>query len=321
MTSTTKQPDGGVSLVTLVAGYAVAAAAVLWLFGWLPTVVLLPVALPLLLFAPGYAVVSALYPDTHRSGADDEGGRWAPGPRPSLSPGERAVLAVVVSIAAVPIVAILGGVVGLTGGPILALLAVVTVLAAAVARLRLPTRHPRRPTPREAYRDAAAEHLGGTRSLLWTSRSTQAAVAITVVLLLASASVAVTGGSDGGATEFYVAEADGLAAAAVDADATATVDLRVIHHGPTAQAYTIVVAYDEGGSASSQPSADDLVERDRLSTTVGPDETAAVTARTTTAGLATPGRLYLLLYEGDAPDAVAPASAHRTLRLSVNAST
>ncbi len=286
--------SGTPGALVIVSLYTVVAAGALWVGDGLPTAVRIPLALPVLLFAPGYAVVTALLPVTRRTAAA-AGDVESPKERPEagLSPVERGILAVVASIAVVPMVAFaVAVVVGVELGPILAGVAGVTVSASAVGLLRSP-----------------ADTLAGGRresghDVDWTAGLTDTvtllAVGITVVLLVASAAVAFVGSGGPTATEFYLANDP-------DAGDDPTYDLRIEHESDDRQRYTVVIA--TGG-------AGDPVELDRRSTVVGPDETAAETYRADPGELEANATLLFLLYEGDAPADPDPGSAHRVLKLS-----
>ncbi len=91
----------------LVASYTTVVASVLQSPGWLGPTARIPVALPVLLFAPGYALVTAIFPSlTVESVTSDS---RAPPTRPrnrlnGLVPVERVTLAVVASASGLPMV-------------------------------------------------------------------------------------------------------------------------------------------------------------------------------------------------------------------------
>lgn len=305
MQSTRRIRDGGSLLdwstttrLIVTSAYAVGSAAVLSLLAGLPTAVRLPLGLPLLLFAPGYAILYALFPDDGRSESDpltDSARDWGP---LRLAAGERLVLAVVSSVAVVPMVAVaVNAVVGVRLAPILAGVAGVTILGAAIGIVRAPS---------EAVTYADGTEAGGGRTGWQRALSdplTLVAVALTALLLASSAGLVVV---DGGApdapnTEFYVLDER------TGDDAVATFELRIAQDALAEQSYTVVAV--RGANAS------DWTEIDRVSVTVPADDPATGTFRVSRHESNTTVRF--LLYEGEAPASPDPASAHRTLRQSV----
>lgn len=323
MSETTTSPSGRVASHTdlaVAAAYVVAVTAVLALVGDLPTAVAVPMALPVLLFAPGYAVVTAIVPATTRPAiADGPGDRL--GVRQThdgLSRLERLVLSVVVSVAVVPLVALaLDFVVGVALVPVLAGVAAVTVLAAVVAAHR---------------RGSGGAHVAGAaggpasdRSLLAgvpTDGLTLGCAAIAVLMLVGSATMAVTG-DQAAETEFYLVtetaegeyEASGYPTNLTRGE-SAEYTLGIEQHSAQTQEYTVVAQLQERSGAVANGTVEEREELDRFSTTVRPGnatvETYAVTPTTT--GDRT---LAFLLYEGEAPAEPDRESAHRVVHLPV----
>lgn len=154
-TSTRPGPRTSRSATTVLGAVSVYTALAAVLLGWvvsLPTILRIPIALPVLLFTPGYAIVSALFPlegaregpPGDRSGsfhADEQSTPLHGGERsdPSLAPLERGILAVVVSIAIVPAVMLaVMAVAGLHISLVLAGVTALTVAAAVIGVLRAP---------------------------------------------------------------------------------------------------------------------------------------------------------------------------------------
>ncbi|SFR86823.1 Uncharacterized membrane protein [Halomicrobium zhouii] len=306
--------------LAVAAGYVVAVTAVLALVGDLPTAVAVPLALPVLLFAPGYAVVTAIAPATgHPASADGPGDRL--GVRQShdgLSRLERLTLSVVASVAVVPLVAlVLDFVVGVALVPVLAGVAAVTVLAAVVAAHR---------------RDSGGAHVAGAAGGPATGPSLLAGVptdgitlgcaTIAVLMLVGSATMAVTG-DQAAETEFYLVtetadgeyEASGYTTDIADGE-TAEYTLGIEQHSAQPREYTVVAQLQERSGAGANATVEEREELDRFSTTVRPGnatiETSAVTPTTT--GDRT---LAFLLYEGEAPAEPDRESAHRVVHLPV----
>jgi len=306
--------------LAVAAGYVVAVTAVLALVGDLPTAVAVPLALPVLLFAPGYAVVTAIAPATATpTGADGPGDRL--GVRQThdgLSRLERLVLSVVASVAVVPLVALaLDFVVGVTLVPVLAGVAAVTVVSALVAAYRRG--------PGAARGAGAAGGPATDRSLLAgvpTDGITLGCAAVAALVLVGSATMAVTG-DQAAETEFYLVtetadgeyEASGYTTDLADGE-TAEYTLGIEQHSAQPREYTVVAQLQERSGAGANATVESREELDRSSTTVRPGdatmETATVTPTTT--GEHT---LAFFLYEGEAPAEPDRASAHRVVHLPV----
>jgi len=300
LTAALYRPTAGT--LTAASVYALAAAALLLFVEGLPTAVRIPLALPLVLAVPGYAAVTALVPGP-RPPRDADGTEPGRRPEPGLSAGERLVLSVVASIALVP-AAVLATlpVTGVGRAPTLVAVAALTLVLSAVAILRLPAR-----TGAEARREAVPAF---GRPSVPTDAVSLVAVGLVAVLLLSSAGLALTSGSDALRTEFYVADQPA-------GEAAGTYDLRIDHHGGTAQTYTLAVAVSDGDG-----NGDEVTWRalQRRTVTVGPDETGAESVALSDADIEGASRLRLALYTGDPPAALADATPHRTLELSLGES-
>jgi uncharacterized membrane protein len=268
----------------------------------LPVVVRAVLAVPLLLFVPGYAVVSALYPRAHRSGTD------------AVEPTsiERIALAIGLSLFVVPLVGVgVDAVWSLTLVPILDSVAAVTVLAGTVALLR------RRRLP-------AGERFTATRPLRRVLASatdrpkTQAflvvAVLVSVVAVGAGGVVAVNDSDD--VTEFYLTTEgpDGQQVMATsETIGNESVHELVVETTDPATNYTVVartgVALDRG-----------VVERrtiGRTSITTGADGTGSTTYDLELQRVERPLQLTYLLYEGAPPGDPSRENADRWLRLRI----
>lgn len=308
------------AVLAAISAYAVVSAGILWLFDGLPTVIRIPLALPVLLLIPGYAVLAALFPGSWRTAPEGAVDESAPQDRTrtGFSFLERGILAIVASIAVVPMVALATtAVAGVDVGSILAGVAGVTVIASGISIVRSPATETMETRRSEGQRigDRPILDDGGDRVL--TDNVTRLAIALTVVLLVASAAVAFTGSTDDALmTEFYVVDETGGDAATASQE-EAVYDLRIKHHGDESQRYTVVVLGQDDVSGSGT-STGSWTELDRTSLVVGSDETAAETYRATGSELSGRFTLRFLLYTGDAPPNPDSDTAHRTLELSVN---
>lgn len=291
--------SGSTTFLVALTAYAAVAAAALWLVEGLPTAVRIPLALPLLLFAPGYAILSALVPGSaaSRMAAEDASGRAAPG----TSMLERVLLSVVTSLAVVPMVALaVNAAVGVRLGPILAAVVGITLFGAAIAIIR----------SRSGSARAGGASQGGFISGSWrrtlTDPLTLVAVIFTIVLLGSSAALVVTGDhAEPLGTEFYVADDDA-------STSEAAYDLRIAQDEVANQRYTVVVTRDDGEAGASG------TELDRFSVDVSAGDTVETTYRAS--DLESGATVRFLLYTGDAPEDPDPSSAHRTLRQTVDTS-
>lgn len=294
--------------------YTVVAAVTLWWFDGLPTVVRIPLALPLVVFAPGYTVIGAVFqpgqrsrPRTSTDVLSDGANESVPedgNQRVQLSALEGVTLAVLSTIAIVPMVALaVNALVGVQLGPVLAGLTVVTVVAASVSVLR-ETGSGR--IDSEPRRDS-----GRTRLLsAVTSGVTPLALVLIVALLAMSGVHALTAGGDNAPrTEFYISnESNATESAGEDR----TFDLRVEQHGDDRKQYTVVVV---SWRANGTQTADEI---DRFGTTVPPDSTVSETVQVDVSRAESDSTLSFLLYRGDAPRVPDATEAHRVLRVSID---
>lgn len=279
--------------------YVVAAGALLWGVTGLPTVVRIPLALPLLLFAPGYAFLSAIAPVDGGTRAEFLRNR-TDGPRTGAVGGlERVLLAVVASVVLVPMAAVVANaLVGVQFGPVVAVVAIITIICSVVGIYRAQPAG----TPDSSVRgNFVTERLRRTP----TDPLTLGAIVLTVVLLASSVPLAIAdSGSDSVATEFYVSDED---------EAEATYDLRIAQDEVESQRYTVVVVTESDATGSVE------TELDRFSTTVSEGQTASRTYQVPDSAREPGTTLQFLLYTGDAPDSPDPADSHRAIRQTVNA--
>jgi uncharacterized membrane protein len=203
-TNTTSKPGlfanrRTVALVA-VSGYTVLAVIVILLRGEdLPPAVRIPLALPVLLFAPGYGVVTAVFPASGWPRKQQSGDRLlsTAGSEIRFSRLERATVAVVTSLVLVPTVALgLNFVVGVNARAVLAVLAGLTVVASAVAFVRANS----------GTHSIARMHgdPGLKLSTVVRDRLTVLAVAVTVLLLASSVAMAFAGAPTAPNSEFYL---------------------------------------------------------------------------------------------------------------------
>lgn len=318
-----------------VTAYAVVAAPILALGGWLPAAVRIPIALPLLVFVPGYAVVASLVP-SRRNAASGGESRGAGGIDAGLSRLERLTLAIVASVALVPMVALVANaVVGVTLGPVLAGLVGLTASAAAVAASRRPTgdgtdRDPLAVgdengagTPRPDGRVTRGDGRSAASPL---DAVTLAAVAVAAVLLATSAVVAFSDApTSDAATEFYLVNdtedgqfVGGDYPRTLEAGETRAFALGIEHGDTATREYTVVARLEPVDWAANATRVRSATELRRITTTVGPDEPAVRPYRVSVSNASEDRRLTFLLYRGGAPTAPDRRSAHRVVSLPVD---
>ncbi|MHB9286816.1 DUF1616 domain-containing protein [Halobacteriales archaeon Cl-PHB] len=305
-------------------GLTVGSAGFLWggLGGW-PRVVL---ALPLVLFLPGYALVSAVFPragetPTGMPTFDDDTSRQAPST--AAEPGHlgRIVLSVVASVAVVPMAVLVLDVSSypIRPEPVLLTVAVTTVGLLAVATLRRLRVVPANryefdasALPRLHYSDADTHRFSRSK---WDARLPNLVLAVGALLLLSSVGYAAVNQPTGPAyTEFRVetenmtADSQSLYPATLSGEST--VETVVTNHEGESADYTVVAVMQasEGGESS-------VVGRASQTVAAGDQTRIPVTIQPSGSG---DRRLVLLLYRGDAPQNPSAESAYRTLRLQVS---
>lgn len=283
--------------------------------------------LPAILFLPGYALVSALYPD--RSGDPDDRGDegW------SLNAIERAGLAVAASVAIVPLIALVSNFTsyGVRAEPVLGGTAVVTVLltlAALDRRLRLDADRRYRVTG-DWLRGSVGRYLTAGRPSLDQRTPFEARTSGqrlmnlllvgAVLLLVSSVAYAAVGpqlpSEDGSFTELYLLGDDGdrlLGSEAALADGgSVPFTVAVENHENERTRYTVVVQRQQASRSGNRTVVSKTTEVGRTSTTVADGETARL-SQTVRGGEHV--RVRVLLYRGDAPANPTGDDAYRVTR-------
>lgn len=322
--STAFVTDGVAQTLTVTSVYAIVATGILWWFEGLPPAIRIPVALPLLLFAPGYAVLTAVAPP--RVDIDSDEGPPPPTNRLYGSGLERGMLSVVLSIAIVPMVAVVANfATGIDYVIVLVGVTCLTIGASVVAGLRLPTT--RSIAAGSTHRPALLRGVSIDRiKETMTNGATVLAISVLVALVVASAFVSFAGGADNSLeTEFYFANGtvpsdNPATAAAAESESTTAYDLRIDHHGDGPQRFTIVVLRDQVDGTTEQAATGSWSEVTRTSTVVEPDETAAEVVSLDQSRWAANTTVRFVLYEGEAGQPPDAGAAHRTLEITVNES-
>lgn len=300
------------AIIVLLAGYTVLASATLVWFDDLPTVARIPLALPILLVTPGYGLVTALFPTSARdSDTTPTAGRIASYVPDGLPLFERMTVAVVVSIAIVPFVALLVDVViGFDITFVLAGVSLITVGASGIAVVR-----------RLRSDDVPASGATSTkRQSVLTDKITIGALVVAVLLVGSTAAFALTAPSDRpDQTEFYVGNTTDTGEfvatgypKAFELGEERTYKLKIRSNADDPRQYEIVALF---GGADSSGTATEL---SRVTTTVQPGETATVDYPVAPTESGENLTVQFLLYQGSAPPNPTADTAHRILRISID---
>ncbi|MCU4974140.1 DUF1616 domain-containing protein [Halobacteria archaeon AArc-m2/3/4] len=332
---------------------AVVAVTGLATFGLLvdpPSTVRIVLALPLLLFCPGYALVSVLFPDDvgdeQRSFDDWKTGLQNPVPDGrGLDSIERFVLSVVLSIALVPTVALGSSITpwGVTVRPILVGIGLVTItlaLAGIVARLRCAPE--RRFTPSLASVSVTSLGFSSRSRSAYDSTNTRVfnvALACSLVILLASAGYAIANPPQGdGFTEFYVetepvtGDTETMYEASYTSGESQDLTVFVDNQEHRDVTYTTVVQLqrvdyadgngdgggEEEGTTENTATVLETDELTRDSITVADGQRESQTLEVTPTMAGDDLRLVVLLYEGEPPSEPSTDDAYRVIRLPVD---
>lgn len=290
------------TILVAISAYAFVSAGVLSLWDALPPAVRIPLAVPLLLFVPGFAITYVIFPPRKDQADVLADNRSIKAPVTVL---ERTTVAVVVSIAVVPAVTyVLNPVFGVSLGPSLLGVAIVTLLSSAGGIYRAPS-------------DAATVgDQAGAESRRLRDSLRSLADPLTIVAIVLSAALVGTGAvvalsadeEHSPETEFYIA--DGASAPATEGGA-ASYELTITQHGMETQDYTVVVLTDDRSGTDQSQS---LSEVSQFETAVPPGESVTETVSASApAGEAETTYLFLL-YTGDAPADPDRGSAHRVLQ-------
>lgn len=290
----------------LVVGLVVAATLALlvpgvpWPVEWL-------LGFPLLLLLPGYAVVSALFPE--RPGGPSEASR-------SVGWPARAGLSLVVSAVVVAVVGVLftsQGLVRLTLAPAVLSIGAVTLLAVGIAVLR------RRPVVRDRRADPVADTSNGSVAGTFGISGVQSIVLVVSVLLLVSTlAFAGTSPAEDPYSEVYLTDGEGVdigpedGAQTMIAGAENTISLDVENHEGRPTDYRVVIRLqrvDGDGTVLAGERLDDF----RVG--LAPEETGVYERPLEPTMTGERLRLQVLVYKGGVDGDLGPGTADLTLRL------
>lgn len=324
-TATTHRLHGFTDLLLIVAVVA-GFDALVALTGGGGTPLRVALGLPVLLFVPGYALVAALYPHAPEP-VDRQRPRGASTAAHGRSAGTistvgRFGLSVLASVAAVAAtgLAVNASPWSLRPLPWLAAITVVTLVGVLVALYR---------------RTALPRHLRYHLAVPWRSagravrpRFSGAFVLGLVFVASVVAGAAVLGGyvgpgaaDTGGPTDglaVLTADGDGDYVAANYTDAVAAdrpLHFRVANHGDSTAEYTVVPVRETVAGSPNETTVAEATERERLSVSVAPGDSAVVEFDPRPVDAERPERLRAYLYRGDAPSSPSPESALRTVQI------
>jgi len=308
-------------------GYTLSAVVVLTMELGLPTAVRILIALPLLLFTPGYALVTAMFPDTATDFELSGAGHSRSEPRSlfdGLVPLERATLAVVSSASVVAItVYALSAVTSITLLAICYSISIVTVSCSAVAVWR-------RDATEWRERRTSAGLLGNSvrdRLKLEPRLDLLPVIAVLATLVMVGVGggtvLTDTGGSSANTELYLVTRTDGGNVTASNYQQTfepgdrATYTVGIEHHYDAPRRYTFVVAVERFTRANDQRVVQSRRILERVSKTVPPEQANLSQIRVAPSEEPGDARVLILLYPGDAPDTPRPETALRTVHLSI----
>ncbi|PCR89637.1 DUF1616 domain-containing protein [Natrinema ejinorense] len=288
--------------------------------------------IPLVLFLPGYTLVSALFPDEpnddYRTFDDEKSGLGSPllvsG---GLEPIERAVLSVVFSVAIVPAITLFAAVTpgGLTLEPVLSGLAVITVVLALFAigsRYRCPPDRRFTPSISSVSPFFARDRPSPYERISY--RPYNVAVGIGLLLLLASGGFAlVNPPQHDGFTELSVESENVTGETGTMYESTYTAGERqelqatITNREHEQRTYTTVVLLQRVSDDGTNVTVGESAELDRKTATVSDGDTHRQTLEITPTMRGDDLRLLLLLYDDEPPAEPTTDNAYRVARLPI----
>ncbi|MDQ2051485.1 DUF1616 domain-containing protein [Natronolimnohabitans sp. A-GB9] len=317
----------------LAAVIAFTGALTFGVFSGIDGVVRVAIAIPLVVFLPGYALVSVLFPsepndeyqsfDTATTGLETP--RLVTG---GLEPLERFVLSVVFSISLVPAITLFASATpgGITLETVLSGIALLTVslsLLAIVARYRC--RPERRFTPGLSVKSLFFTRRGPNVYDRIESRPYNVAIVIGLVVLLASGGFAIANPPQhDGFTEFSVetenvtADTETMYESNYTAGETAALEATITNNEHEDREYTTVAVLERVSDGDGDnATVTEREELDRTAATVADGETQTQSLEVTPTMQGDDLRMTLLLYEGEPPSEPTSENAYRTIHLPI----
>lgn len=270
--------------------------------------------LPLVLFLPGYVLVSALFPAEHRAGDRRTDRR--------LGTAHRLALSVGASVALLSVVGVAFSVAGLPFAPVpvvttLGTLVVLGAVVAAARRSQVPTER--------RYALSPSSYVARFRAWLFAPDGRgevllNGTLAVAVFVSLVAVGYAVAVPADGESfTDFYVgSEEDDEYPTEFTLGQERTVPMGVENHEDEPASYTVVVQLQQVSTTGDEVTVEAADELDRRQIDVADGErwTGEQAVAPTMAGEDL--RLVFLLYLGDAPADASTESAYENLYLWVD---
>ena len=288
--------------------------------------------IPLVVFFPGYALVSAMFPDkpTNNSQSFDEAKTGLGNPllvTGGLETIERLVLSTVFSVALVSAIALLtsvtpGGLALETVLPGTALVTVALSLLAIVSRYRCPPNQ--RFIPSLSVRGLFFTQQRPTAYDRSNTRPYNVAIVIGLLLLVASGGFAIANQPQpDGFTEFSVdtenvtGETDTMYESTYTAGEPQELQATITNQEHEERAYTTVVLLEQVSYDDGEVTVHETDEVDRTSATVADGDTHQQTLEFTPSMAGDDLRLTLLLYDGEPPAEPTAENAYRTVQLPI----
>lgn len=315
-----------VALFTLLTGAAVAVPGVR------STALRSVLAVPFVLFVPGYAVVAALFPEAGASDAEadegtDESARAA---RPGLTYVERAALSFGVSIAVVPLVGLVLNLTpfGIQLAPVLLSVAGLTLAASALAvyrRLQLPVTD-RFSVPYRRWGRSAVGVFSGHESNLDRLLTVVTVVALLLAVTSAGYALAVPKEADAFTELYLVTERDDGELVADDyptefvSGESRSLVVGVGNYEHQSVEYSLVVELQNATVANNSTRVRERAELSRQRLTLADEETREREVTVTPEMTGDRLRLSFMLFKGDPPSTPTADEAYRETHLWISVS-
>ena len=287
------------------------------------------IAIPLVVFLPGYVFISLAYPDTGtvtKPFDEEQTGLNDPVPAgQGLGWIERCILAVVLSVLIVPAVALVATASPwrLTFTPIVLGLSVTTMIGsilAIIARWRCAPERRFTVTEVGGLLFQPSERFGEQRH----APVFNVLLILGLVFFVGSVGYAIANPPVGeGFTEFYVeteevtGETETMYEASYSVDDPAALTVHIENHEHGDEEYTIVVLLQALAVNSEEVSVADEEELNRTTTFVEAGGHQEQTIEFTPTMAAEEMRLHVLLYQGEPPEEISAETAYRELRLPI----
>lgn len=307
----------------IIVGYIIAVAALLSLFPQLPIAVRIVLSLPLVVFIPGYTVLAILSPETHIQSQTQSDGLFE---RHDVSDQlvnlERLVLAIILSIAVVPLVTYAIALLAeITFNTVLFANTSVTLILSLAAGLR------RRNV------SITSDWQSATSTLRLNQLNSQSplevlpvlATIVALLLIVTSGAIAVTEvRTETPNTELSLlteSENGNLSAdnyqQSFDTNDEAEYIVSIEHYKDEPQQYTVVVAIEEVRVEGGERAVESITELDRFTAMVEPNEQVLEPIRVSPPPTDRNASLTVLLYTGNPPANVNRDNALRAVHIPI----